>query len=619
MAAEDVSATSIHVPVLRLLSDRRKTYGLRHLDYDSYSHHLSGRIAHLRSATQLTQATSKGRKFAAKSITDAHVQRDQRALEVVLWEAERAWARYWSIISSKTTEKGKAKQRSRAISRLKRSVKHAAHYVALVEAACEPITRVQARAYHSFLKGSLAIEQNDAKTASIQLALSRECFETLLGSQASDDARPPDGLQDDHARAMAEEFLEDVEPLQRYATALASRAGSPVQVTDELKETHSPGHAQLLSRCTTQLREQNKAGKSEEAGPASIVWRDDRLPIRDPDLSRALAKALKSNEALTATRAGKISLARFDRALAAWGAAEEFARQLVEDQETALARSSGAMGASARLESTLDSSRKVRDFVVYQVLSIRLERDAQLARTRLAKTSVVSSKSGKRTRKEVMKQLKSLSIIVKLIDAAQQSLTHLSQLALIEEDFALSADAQHAIYFARAEKALFMAKTYAALDRYPESLSLLSRAEIFTRQAKTSSSQEAVHASTGFTTRVLVYNPASFAWIEKEIQEDYRSVTSDFYTATKGGKEPVSNLAGMDDLTIESEQPKGETFLDIVYNYACQPSLTPAAPQDVAMQEVDSASETVTEPVASVTAPVQKQAGGIWGLFGRRT
>ena len=281
--------------------------------------------------------------------------------------------------------------------------------------------------------------------------------------------------------ALAFEMLDELEPMIRFCAYKADTKHDKGAVTDIARSLGVPivttsdrpvKYADLLSRYQEEeLRTvARKGGQNKNAEAVhSIQWRDIEFPVRSAELSSTLGRvhnALKTldnakskqdrkgkksagivvntiDTSLTAKVAGgERAMASYDRALATLSEAEERARKLAEENAVALSRAH-----SARFESATKPLSTAHSYIVFHLLSLRIQRDEALLASTLAKLhqNEVASSSGLLPKKRFKtkgpapitvkrRRARTYPVIVKLLEGILQSFDQLRSLNILEED-----------------------------------------------------------------------------------------------------------------------------------------------------------------------------------------
>ncbi|BGP02174.1 signal recognition particle subunit SRP68 [Rhodotorula toruloides] len=670
MASPDVQ---MNFPLLKLVSDARLTYGLRHQDYARYRSHCVAKVHYLRKSVGLAQTAGKSRKYQKKDVVADKVASDKH-LQIVLFDAERCWAYSQQLKESLADPATPPTTRHLLVKRLGKAVSLSKDLVALAQSP-ELSSRLSAshvaqiHAYHLVMDGSLAFERgkHDAGLKSLSIA-----FE-VLGKLASTAASATD-------EALANEMMDEVEPMLRFCAYKLGKdtAAGVAPIAEEVAEqemaTAVPGWEELSQR----LEEKGKQGEKESV---EITWRGETIPVRNAELVAAAVKvrdalATLKQDQTTARKAevaqgkqkegkkeilGTKRMGTYDKALLVLGEAETMASQLVEDNK--IARSKGN---TARFEASSRPLTLFHTYVQYHLLSIRIKRDllvvssassklaareakirhveqTYIARTETRNPAVADGK----TRRLLAKTYPGL---VKVFDTILLSLEAMRDMEVVEQDDELASTVESRIAFVRAQRCMYLSRGYGLASSFPSSLSLNARAKLYARQSR--STVQSLSSAFGtpdhddeerdhdFIVDQLPLDDESFDALDRELEADYDRISKEWFEAT-GGKvgenadEEDDVAAGVRDLSLagsakDKQKRKAKVpFYDVAFNYVTAFDLDAmavkaglvAAPAEAAATTAPA--QVKDEAKAAVGAkeeeePQPAKRGWGFGLFGRR-
>lgn len=536
------------VAVLRLIHSARQTYGLRTADYARYHRHCTRKIRSLRIATNSTHKNAKNGRRAAveyaapssskslqsstkqakpemrvintpfssrtKDVTAALVGKDARHLQILLWEAERAWAegmrsreelapleRSANEQSSRTSSL--AAKRHRVLKRLQKAASHAQHLVTVVrevppaELSDASSTRsgvqlsiLQADVYKLYMRGTAAFvaltmtnSTSSREAAAHALQLLSVAY-ILLDAQAESASNVTDS-------AIAAEFIDELEPMIRFCARSAQLDGQQASILElakdqmiaALRRTADGLPFQDASATLTTFREVQSGSSGVHKAQRTvqnlreIKWRGIEIPIRNAELARVLSKALSSLAAVgtstgTSGRRRKMRhaksghsasiLAMYDRALALLSDSEVCARSLVEENRLALLRAQ-----SARFEASRKPLLQVHEYITFQLLVLRVQRDNLLLRRKLHKLEKRSTNANADRRTQLKNKqggLQHLPNVLKLLDGILQSLQQARNLQIVEEDvFDLAEQVENRLSLEKARRCVIAARFHRVL------------------------------------------------------------------------------------------------------------------------------------------------------------
>lgn len=474
--------------MLKIIHAARQTYGLRTNDYARYHAHATRRVATLHRATNtLNKPSSKknalpagkskkaaGSKGASGStankaaytsttsrVSAESVLKDERLLELLLWETERAWSEGMkqreevASLERSNTSQALAAKRHRSVKRFQRASEHAAKMSTLARtlynlpnAPFSAAAAFQIEIYSSYMQGTLgfikatspggAVSSTSPSAASALESLGNAYV--LLESYAQ---ITPHATEE----AIAYELLDELEPLIRFC---AYKCGSGNDLPAEMARSagqdavsrlaQNNGYPDLLASFVKEQKTDRKNMSRAFEMVNHLSWRDIDLPIRNAELAELLGKV---NMAIAHVAAQSFSkgkrIARtsvYDRSLATLIEAEDKARRLVDDNSVALARAH-----SARFEAAAKPLNLVHSYILFHLLSIRLQRDETLFEATLirlvrreAKSTAVTATFGPLPMRVKRRRMKLYPVLIKLLDGMTQSCERLRSLAVVEED-----------------------------------------------------------------------------------------------------------------------------------------------------------------------------------------
>eukprot|EP01138_Halocafeteria_seosinensis_P007273 gb/GECG01007436.1/.p1 GENE.gb/GECG01007436.1/~~gb/GECG01007436.1/.p1 ORF type:complete len:193 (+),score=23.68 gb/GECG01007436.1/:1-579(+) len=178
---EEKEAT-VALPVLETLRTAQAQNGLRHEDYRSYRQYCSRRLRRIRTGKQIKLTHGKGRAFVPKPITKDIVS-DKRHLELLLFNAERAWAYALQLKNDNGQEGMPPRAHHHMMKRLRKAFSWAETLRSIAHETATPETILEAEGYVSYLYGVIAIEEEAWVDAAGSFAATIKIFETLKPQQ----------------------------------------------------------------------------------------------------------------------------------------------------------------------------------------------------------------------------------------------------------------------------------------------------------------------------------------------------------------------------------------------------------------------------------------------------
>ncbi|TFY69211.1 hypothetical protein EVJ58_g542 [Rhodofomes roseus] len=624
---------------LLLANEQRNAYGLRYNDYERYRNHCGNRTHRLRSSLKTTHG--KGREFKKlpplklDAVKDGHLQ-------LIFFEAERAWAYSQELnlqANQATTDpKGAATKghdttasalRRHATSRLRRAV----HWSTQLLSHCQTLYSsgrlsaddlVQATVYTLIINGRLLRHRYEFDDALVQLSVARSLLDELASKAATS-----------RDQALATAFADEIGPEIRHCAHEMRRPNS--YDVDAIVADVAPKHRnQLVEGCDKLLASLGKEAESAAHGRhklETLMWEDEPVPVRNPELVDVLLRVQEAEKRLKEAgkleaqqeaaaggkkqgRAGKGTrskrgVAAYDAILSTLSDAEEVARKLVEAHQLT-GSTSGAAPAGTR------DIAFVHAFIVYQLLSYRIQRDLLLISTLLhqsqashaPKTTGTSSKP----RKEHV-DARLYPAVVKLLDTIIQSLDQMRTLTIVDESPDLASAVEARQEFSKTRRCRYLARCYAPLRKYAEALTLTQHASIHLRSARSTLSILADSDSDPITFYPLLEEDVDK--LDQEVAEDSTEYKRDWF-AYNGG-------------SIDEEARKTHKkplFFDIALNYV---QLDMDRLQERAGKVVEKAPQAAAAPViekkvtarameeverASTPEPSTTSKGGLGGLLG---
>ncbi|PWN27755.1 hypothetical protein BDZ90DRAFT_252247 [Jaminaea rosea] len=458
-AAPSGNAAHISLPLLRLVNEARNEHGMRQHDYERYRHFCTKKAHRLRQTLNLThkdekhgappattgkggqkkQQSKRGKKkqtavtqsaadkakggnvFTEKTIDVAAMISDRPA-QLLLFEAERAWAHSQDLRSQSNTQGEDPALRKRGLGRARKAVQWSQQLASLAESLGSSRVDVRSRseiaAYTLTIKASHFFDKGDWQAALQHLCVARNLLAAL--ARSSPDSR---------SEALANSFVDAGEAQMRFC---AYQLGEDEQDMDVVTrktvdgvdaDKVCPDYSILIKSLNETA---NKVGDSKEDA-VQIEWRDRVVPVRNPELVDAVQRARKEEASLKehgvgaatsestgrrdrtdrkpqrlshaernarkrgqaapanngessgSSRAAAAASSRstkdpFDGALAALTDGEAVARRLVDDNAEALAKSH-----STRYERVGEDLRVAHEWLRYRLLALQVRRSARLA------------------------------------------------------------------------------------------------------------------------------------------------------------------------------------------------------------------------------------------------
>jgi signal recognition particle subunit SRP68 len=272
-AKNELQARTFSLEILSKIKSNQMQHGIRHGDYNRYSQYCTKRMHRIRKKLKFHH----GARFKKKSILPETVI-DVRFLELVLLFSERAWAESMSLKEVDQSVNPRAKHH--ASRRLAKSSKWAKHLVLLCNAKGDPRTVLEAESYSAWLWGNVLLENEQWGEALENLVKAKTVY-VELGKIGSPDQQ-----------LLCQERVEEIEPTIRYCKFNISQEGGSIDTESLVKmksETESNQSLDLLkSKLDTVL---NDARKHQAKSMKEILWKGERLPIKNEALRILIVKA----------------------------------------------------------------------------------------------------------------------------------------------------------------------------------------------------------------------------------------------------------------------------------------------------------------------------------------
>ncbi|KAI0035271.1 hypothetical protein K488DRAFT_76737 [Vararia minispora EC-137] len=577
-------------------NEQRNQFGLRYHDYERYRKHCANRTHRLRSTLKMTHG--KGREF--KKLPAVPVDKLQDGhLELLLFEAERAWSYSQELLALAAQPSNAAKAaalRHNATGRHRRAV----HWATTLLSQCQALhaahrlpasALLEATAYTLLTNGRFLRARDELDDALVQLAVARAILDRLAASARS---------SRDQALAIA--FADEVGPEIRFcAHELGrSRAYDVDAVVADVAGARAADIVEGYAGLLDELSRERASGAQDDARRrlAEMEWEGEPVPVRNPELVDVLirvqdseAKLARESDELkrpesegdTGKKGGKRSkgnrskrsVAVYDSVLLALSDAEEAARKLVEVQQLSGTTLAAAPG-------TRDI-QFVHTYIVYQLLSRRIQRDLLLVSTLLssqhASRRLQTEKGVSQKKEQVDSRL--YPALVKLLDTVLQSLNQMRALSIVDDspDLAMAVEAR--ISYTNARRCLYLARCYTPVKRYAESLVLLQHAHLHLRQA-----HEALTDTPPTLAATTFYPlaPTDLAELGTTLDADAARAKADWFT--HNGGRPHAAADGR-------AKP---LFFDIALNYV-----------QLDMNRLEERAGIARAPAKAAAAPSQKQ------------
>lgn len=426
-------------PLLTVLSQR--TAGIE------YRGVTTKRLATLK--RRLGVQTKNTKPYNPKHITSADVVEDARFAQLLLLQAERAWAVSQETASILETN-GSAGKRKRVASKLTKAVQYA---VALEESSKSEgdVTRLQVATYKLLLEGALFGHKKQWQKLVSPYSCARVGLSALI--TLAKDA--------EEAELLADVIQTQIDP----ALGVALLKVSPERKLDLENASKEYVNAdsdfgKLVQKISPHCLEVDSATGLEE-----IEWRGHQAKITDPDVARTVQNALNQ------TNASEKSITSYDTLLSLWQSANDLVKEELERFELA--------GIAAH-DDTTQNAHILLTFINFHMLQQRIERDLLL----LSEVAQLKTERGVKTKEKLPSALKisthtrllQLKDSVRLLGNIVQSVDEILNLAGVSNDTTLvnALTATKSAY--RAQKLAAIGASYDLVGDYKKALALTNKA-----------------------------------------------------------------------------------------------------------------------------------------------
>lgn len=618
-----MSDSRVSFQALQLANEHRSAYGLRYNDVTRYRKHCANRTHRLRSTLKMTHG--KGREFKKLAPLTTDIVKEGH-LQLLLFEAERAWAYAQDLIAQSTRPANEAHAgtlRHSATGRFRRSV----HWATQLLSHCQALhatsqlsaeNLVQAIVYTLILNGRFLRYRDDFEDALVQLSVARHLLDEL--ADRADTSRD---------QALATLFADEIGPEIRYCAHELGRE-KVYDVDAIVAELAGKHRNDIVEGCESLLQKlkQESDGSGHSVAKKKLqdlMWEGQPIPVRNPELVDVLLKVQETEAKISVPRdatekqddkkkqrgkggkgtGSKRGIAAYDGVLSALSEAEEVARKLVEAQQST--NSAGASAAGTR------DVQFVHAYIVFQLLSRRIQRDLLLVSALLSSHQPVTGQNTSKARKEQQVDGRLYPAVVKLLETVVQSLTQMRSLSIVDDSPELASDVEARLTFTKARRCFYLAQCYVAVKRHAEAMILIQHATLHLRETRSTLS-----AVAGVTTAVdAIYAlPSDIVdALDASISEASQSVKKEWF-AYNGG-------------TVNGD-PKAyqkPLFFDIALNYvqldmdrlleragkAPSKQNKEEMPQPVKSRREEVVRAETPEPSVQTTGGLSGLLGGWWG------
>lgn len=295
-------------------------------------------------------------------------------------------------------------------------------------------------------------------------------------------------------QALAVQFADEIGPEIRHCAHEIGIEksydidGIAKQFFDKNRMRIIPGYDSLLTKMKENVIEDNGGQKCLE----TLMWEGKPVSIRNPELVDVLLgvqearlrldgqhKSEKNDGRNGKGNMSKKAVAAYDAILSALSDAEGVARKLSESQQL-----------RGDISNNGHDFFFIHAFIIYQLLSRRIQRDLLLVSSLLSTSKVTSPNDGgsKNSCLEPQKLQSGIvdgrlyPAVVKLLDTVLQSLDQMRSLSIVDDSPDLVSAIEARITYTRARRCLFLARCYVPCKKFAEALTLIHHAYIHIRE-----------------------------------------------------------------------------------------------------------------------------------------
>lgn len=432
----DENEPSHHVSlyILSEITTSQRTHGLKHSDYERYRRYCTRRLGRIRKTTHLTNRhTSYGHKFSANPVTTEAVVADQRALLIPLFLAERDWA--FAMDVKRTQPAGPHRARRRVLTRLARAVHHANALSALARVVADEATILEAEAYAQTMYAARALESEAWTTALTAYQVVERVYTGMAGMRSGTSMA-----------SLYERKLEEVTQAMRFCKYNLARSSGKAE-SEQLLNTLRSGAADVPS--SDAIGEKIEAALTEARRRAAVSfgkvsWLGTDIALRSERVREAVLMA--DEESKTFSLRDR-AVDEYDKLFVVFNDATKVVSDELREFRSS---TSNADGRIEELEALLA-------YLTYHRLGHTIERNLLL---------IESLRSRRASKPEDF---------VRLYDNLITNLTDILALRGVDEDAAVSNDAEARKRLFQAYRCFHLAQCYHAAALQDEAAALFDR------------------------------------------------------------------------------------------------------------------------------------------------
>lgn len=314
-----------------------------------HSKHCANRTHRLRSTLKMTHG--KGKEFKKlpplnpDNVKDVQYVRveissfsslNRRSLQLLLFEAERAWAYAQELNTSAlqpANEEKASTLRHSATGRFRRAVNWSTQLLSLCQtlyasSRMSAENLIEVTVYTIIINGRFLRYRDDFEDAVVQLSVARGLLDDLANAASTS-----------RDQALAVLFSDEIGPEIRYCAHELGRAKA-YDVNAIVAELAPKHRNQIVENCDaliSKLQSEERA-ISSKLKLSERLWEGQPVPVRYPELVDVLLKVESAEAALEGVQKGgakktKLGVTAYDAVLSSLSDAEDVARKLQETQQ----------------------------------------------------------------------------------------------------------------------------------------------------------------------------------------------------------------------------------------------------------------------------------------------
>ncbi|KAJ7102501.1 hypothetical protein B0H15DRAFT_335432 [Mycena belliarum] len=596
---------------LQLANEQRNAYGMRYNDFARYRKHCANRTHRLRSTLKMTHG--KGREFKKLPALTPEIVKDGH-LQLLLLEAERAWAYSQELTALALLPANDDKSstlRHSATGRFRRAVNWSTQLLSLCQSlfAASRLSAenlLQITVYTLILNGRFLRYRDEFEDALIQMSVARGLLDELAASASTS-----------RDQALATLFSDEVGPEIRYCAHELGRTKA-YDIDGIVSEIAGRHQNHIVEGCDTIIKKLRSEGDAAGKGAnrkklAELMWEGQPVPVRNPELVDVLLKVQEADYRLDAFEqdpkkvgTSKKGVAAYDAILLALSDAEDAARKLVEAHQLSGSSSSVAPGGVRDIHF-------VHAYIVYQLLSRRIQRDLLLVSALLSSNSGPQVRPQKANLEHVDSRL--FPAVVKLLDTVLQSLNQMRALSIVDDSPDLASAVEARLSFIKARRCFFLARSYTPVKKYAEALTLIQHANIHVRETQSTLSLSDADPISAATPSYYPLSNENVAKLEGALSSEGLQLKRDWFAYNGGSADSATRL------------DKKPLFFDIAVNYIAldmgrlreRAGLAPIEDSETVAQPVMEKRQAAIEKARAATPEPKAPAasrGGLGSLLG---